>query len=416
MKNQRELIKLVERLVSVLLWFGAVVTVCLLDGVDFNTILISGAALLSAITVSLSFIYTNFINAVIFIGFHNPYNVGDRVRINRGDLLTVKAIRTYTTTFESLFSQPIIYSNAELIKQDIINESRAKHSTFEIVLHVAMSTPYRSLVDLRRSIQTFVDTRPLDFVKDSFTFYAYKVVPGHYYEIAFWMTTVEGWGNWRKVWHLRTEVLEQVLYRVERYSISYHLPTQPVELNQHSPNLSVTAGKYHYANPPVGGGGMRESERGAGMTWQQQRTHGSSYSTQSDDKHAGAAGSPVMHNTPFHQRPPPEHDRTACSLGQITTGLKTSTAGWRGGVQDIVRKWNRRGLWWSGHKRDDAGEKTEKSRFSKDVQHPRGKLSARRKKSENKSGDEEEEGKTQEADHRFIHDSEASRRRRVMGS
>eukprot|EP00922_Rhytidocystis_sp_ex-Travisia-forbesii_P029243 GHVS01042810.1.p1 GENE.GHVS01042810.1~~GHVS01042810.1.p1 ORF type:complete len:1550 (-),score=154.88 GHVS01042810.1:453-4616(-) len=230
MTNQRQIVQVVERMLAILTWFAASVVILLVIGVDLNTVLISGAAVLSAITVSLSFIYTNFINAVVFVAFHNPYNVGDRVRISNGPIYTVKAIRTYTTLMEDLHSKPVIFANAELTKVDIVNETRAKHSTFEITLSIDVSTPPRIIKEFKTSVSDFVAARPLDFVKDSFTFYGYSVTPGFYYEVAIWMTTVEGWGNWRKVWALRTEVFEHIRVQLDRLNISYHYPMQPIDI------------------------------------------------------------------------------------------------------------------------------------------------------------------------------------------
>lgn len=53
------------------------------------------------------YIYQHFITAVIFVAFTNPYNIGDRVRIDEGDVLYVRRIRTYTTEFESMHGKPV---------------------------------------------------------------------------------------------------------------------------------------------------------------------------------------------------------------------------------------------------------------------------------------------------------------------
>ena len=41
------------------------------------------------------------------MAFTNPYNIGDRVRIDGGDVLYVRRIRTYTTEFESMHGKPV---------------------------------------------------------------------------------------------------------------------------------------------------------------------------------------------------------------------------------------------------------------------------------------------------------------------
>lgn len=57
--------------------------------------------------VFLGYIYQNFITAVIFVAFTNPYNVGDRVRIDNGEAMYVRNIHTYTTEFVTIHSKPV---------------------------------------------------------------------------------------------------------------------------------------------------------------------------------------------------------------------------------------------------------------------------------------------------------------------
>lgn len=58
-------------------------------------------------TLRAGYIYQHFITAVIFVAFTNPYNIGDRVRVDGGDILYVRRIRTYTTEFESMHGKPV---------------------------------------------------------------------------------------------------------------------------------------------------------------------------------------------------------------------------------------------------------------------------------------------------------------------
>lgn len=53
------------------------------------------------------YIYQNFITAVIFVAFTNPYNVGDRVRIDNGEAMYVRNIHTYTTEFVTVHAKPV---------------------------------------------------------------------------------------------------------------------------------------------------------------------------------------------------------------------------------------------------------------------------------------------------------------------
>ncbi|KAL8433112.1 hypothetical protein ACSSS7_004135 [Eimeria intestinalis] len=106
--NQVSICNTVEKMISLILWVITIVGLLLLIGLNFNTVLISGAATLSALTVALSNLYKEFIGAVIFIAISNPYNVGDRIRIDYGEPLYVKRIRTYTTQFEDVYGKQVL--------------------------------------------------------------------------------------------------------------------------------------------------------------------------------------------------------------------------------------------------------------------------------------------------------------------
>ncbi|CDJ60495.1 hypothetical protein, conserved [Eimeria maxima] len=183
LKSQASIASTVLRMMSLLLWFVTLIVLLLVMGVEMNTVVMSGAAFLSAVTVALSYIYQHFITAVIFVAFTNPYNIGDRVRIDEGDVLYVRRIRTYTTEFESMHGKPLIYSNASLFSRVITNESRAKVSTFELEVSLTL-----------------------------------------------WLTCVEGWGNWGKVLKVRSEVYLHLVKALNELGISFHLPQQPVSI------------------------------------------------------------------------------------------------------------------------------------------------------------------------------------------
>lgn len=53
-QSQTSIASTVLRMISVLLWFVALIVLLLVMGVDMNTVVVSGAAFLSAMTVSLS--------------------------------------------------------------------------------------------------------------------------------------------------------------------------------------------------------------------------------------------------------------------------------------------------------------------------------------------------------------------------
>ncbi|SBS90441.1 conserved Plasmodium protein, unknown function [Plasmodium ovale curtisi] len=228
LKGQESILKLVRRLMSVLMSFLASVVLLFIFGVSADTIIVTGAAFITAITVILSYMYTSFITSVIFIAFSNPYNIGDRIRLDGGEAMYIKKIKTYTTEFETTTGKIVIYENSKLSNAKIYNESRSKNAYIDISFKVDINTPLLALKELRKSLQFLVDSRPSDFCKTKNLYFGYSLQPGYFYEVSFWIKCVEGWGNWRKVFELRTDIYDFIILQLRLLSISYRLPTQKV--------------------------------------------------------------------------------------------------------------------------------------------------------------------------------------------
>ncbi|PHJ24646.1 small conductance mechanosensitive ion channel family protein [Cystoisospora suis] len=242
LRSQGSVASTVLRMVSLLLWFICAVVLLLVVGVDMNTVIVSGAAFLSALTVALSYLYQHFITAVIFVALTNPYNIGDRIRVDGGEILTVRKIRTYTTEFDTVHGRPVIYSNSVLFSRVLTNESRAKNSVLELKLRVAIGTPHCLIKALETKMRKFVEQRPMDFVKDSFSVVVYHVQPGESIDYSLWMTCVEGWGNYLKVLNLRSEVYFYLAKQITKLGIAFHLAPQPVTLtSEPAPVLHMKA-------------------------------------------------------------------------------------------------------------------------------------------------------------------------------
>ncbi|CDJ34001.1 uncharacterized protein EMH_0018340 [Eimeria mitis] len=246
--SQASICKTVRRMISVVLWVATLVAMLLVFGVNLNTVLVSGAASISALVVALSYIYQNFITAVIFVAFTNPYNVGDRVRIDNGEAMYVRNIHTYTTEFVTIHSKPIVYSNSVLFGRQLTNESRATNATFSMPMRLDIRTQLQSLRFLEAGMRRAIAARPMDFVKDSFSIYITDVQPGRYMDITVWLSAVEGWGNAPKVLRLRTDMYLVLQRLCLRFGISYQEPLLPVQLNG-SPPATVPAAPPAISNP-----------------------------------------------------------------------------------------------------------------------------------------------------------------------
>ncbi|KAL8424533.1 hypothetical protein Efla_005639 [Eimeria flavescens] len=230
LQNQASICKTVRQMISVLLWAAAAVALLLVLGVDLNTVLVTGAAALSALLVALSYLYEQFVTAVIFVALTNPYNVGDRVVVRKDRVLFVSCIRTYTTEFSDVYGSLVVISNSMLWGQQLVNESRSRNASFEFPIRVEFRTRLQQLRLLETRIKQVLAVRPLDFVKDSFCIFLADVQPGRWICISIWMTTVESWTNWPKILRLRTEMSMMIHKFIMELGIYYEEPRQPVRL------------------------------------------------------------------------------------------------------------------------------------------------------------------------------------------
>eukprot|EP00375_Theileria_parva_P001195 XP_763866.1 hypothetical protein [Theileria parva strain Muguga] len=227
LKNQRSILELVGNLISIILWFMSLVALLLSFKINKNIVVPSTIGLFSATIVALSYMYTSFITAIMFVVISNPYNVGDRVRIS-GQSMYVRRITTYNTEFRSSYGQHIIYQNMLLSKMAIVNESRAKHATVEIGFKMSSSTTPASMKMLRDNVKTFVNGRPRDFVTNSIFFHCDKVQVSHYINLVIWATCVKTWSYTRDVFNLRTELMLFVANQCKLLGIGYENPVNPI--------------------------------------------------------------------------------------------------------------------------------------------------------------------------------------------
>eukprot|EP00923_Selenidium_pygospionis_P020342 GHVN01035194.1.p1 GENE.GHVN01035194.1~~GHVN01035194.1.p1 ORF type:complete len:309 (-),score=30.86 GHVN01035194.1:641-1567(-) len=232
-REAREGIALVfKTLVSAMLWLVAVFIMLIIIGVDFETIVLSGAAVIASLTVALGVFYTNFFKAALFILLHDPYNHGDRVRVNGGEVLIVEHIRAYTTLFVSVYGKPSIYPNAWLADCTIENESRSVCASFDVQFSLAADTPRSSLIKLMKACERYVNCRPKELVKRSLYHRVKEAQPCAAKTVHMWITHVESWHNWQAVLTSKSLLLEFVVDIAIALGIKFHLPVQPVQVKQ----------------------------------------------------------------------------------------------------------------------------------------------------------------------------------------
>ncbi|GBE61573.1 mechanosensitive ion channel family protein [Babesia ovata] len=231
LKNQRSILGLVSRLLSTALWFLIFVVFLMTFRVNKNIVLPSVIGFFSAMIVALSYMYTSFITAIIFVVLSNPYNVGDRIRIDNGEAMYVKAITTYNTEFRCVHEKVITYQNSVLSTMNIINETRARHASTEIVLKVGASTTPAALKQLVENVKSFVNGHPREFVRDGCFVYGSEVQVGHYYMVKVLVTYLDNWACPKYIFKLHNKVIMQLVQQCNVLGITYKRPMAPVQFS-----------------------------------------------------------------------------------------------------------------------------------------------------------------------------------------
>ncbi|KAH8739775.1 multi-pass transmembrane protein [Cryptosporidium ryanae] len=251
LESQEGLAKVFRRMVSILLWFFASIFILIIFGVDVNTLVISGAAVVSSISVALNRLYSNFVSSVIFVIFENPYNQGDRVRINSGPILVVKKIQTFCTVFSTLEAVPIIYPNYWLIDQSISNETRAIQSSHIMKFYVSDLTSPFVFDAITKSIQQYANDRPEDFVPNSVYVYINSIQPGHYIETKVSFSNCSPSYEWEKLLEIRTPFYLFILHTLRQHNVEYFLPENRVLYSTWSERIKRRSNNSNKSTPII---------------------------------------------------------------------------------------------------------------------------------------------------------------------
>ncbi|KAK1442761.1 mechanosensitive ion channel MscS-like protein [Babesia gibsoni] len=228
LRNQRSILNLVRRLLSTVLWFIIFVLYLMTFRVNKNIVLPSTIGFLSAMIVALSYMYTSFITAIIFVVLSNPYNVGDRIRINDGEAMYVKSITTYNTTFRCIHEKIIIYQNSILSTVKITNETRAKHAAHDIAFKVGANTTPAALKQLTQNLKNYVNGKPRVFVKDGCYIYKSEIQVGHYYMIKILLTYIDNWYCPTQIYLLKNEFVIHLAKQCKMLGITYKEANEPI--------------------------------------------------------------------------------------------------------------------------------------------------------------------------------------------
>ncbi|EZG61536.1 mechanosensitive ion channel family protein [Gregarina niphandrodes] len=227
---QKRALPVIELLISHLSFILSAIAILGYLDVNMSTLIVSGAAVFSGTTVALSFVYTDFIQSTILTVFTNPYDNGDRVRIN--DVLhIVKKINVYTTQFETLEGKILYLPHVNLRSMQIVNESRSVNASICVPLRMSTKTTGVQLEALKVLLQNYLDCNSTNWYRDSLFMLISDFKVQQYLEVTIWATLGSGWGSWRFVHDNKTLWYQYISRTADLLQLEFALPEQPIKFH-----------------------------------------------------------------------------------------------------------------------------------------------------------------------------------------
>ncbi|KAH0475069.1 MAG: hypothetical protein KVP17_004702 [Porospora cf. gigantea B] len=198
-------------------------------GVAVEWLVVSGAAVISSMAVSLSVLYSSYLQAVALICFINPYGIGDRLYID-GKLNVVREMTTFYTVCNDIQDKIVIWPHHILLNKVIMNGTRSHWSTFEITFDIGYNTHVAKMEALNRMVVAFIKARPSEWVFSEFFYMLDDVQPDHFQRVLIYATYNESWHYWMKVFTAKSDLLKHIIKCTRMLEITYSLPDQPLSM------------------------------------------------------------------------------------------------------------------------------------------------------------------------------------------
>lgn len=243
---QKEIIGVFHRVTTYFLTFIMFLIFLLIAGVSTNTIIVSGAAALSASGVVLSFVYTDFIISIILIVFLNPYSIGDGIVLN-GVFMTVRRITTYFTECVQGDGKIFYVSHKKLTETGIINQSRGTNAVFGLTVRVGDHMTAAQYAAFKKVIEAYLKSRP-DMYKPGLFIHWLNLEPWHFIDLNMWITGMESWSA-PGTWIAKSDLFAFVLRQTHILGLTYKgviQRWQPYEDPEEKPKLSGSGEAPHH--------------------------------------------------------------------------------------------------------------------------------------------------------------------------
>ncbi|XP_010940811.1 mechanosensitive ion channel protein 10 isoform X1 [Elaeis guineensis] len=168
--------------------------------------------------------------SIIFVFVMHPFDVGDRCVID-GVQMIVEEMNILTTVFLRYDNEKIYYPNAVLLTKPISNFYRSPDMGDMIEFSIDVSTPVETVAALRKSIQTYLESKP-KYWHPKHSVLVKEIENVNKMKMALNVLHTMNHQNFPEKNNRRSELVFELKKIFESLGIKYHLLPQEVHLTQ----------------------------------------------------------------------------------------------------------------------------------------------------------------------------------------
>lgn len=219
----------IRMLTDTVLWIVLFLITLAIYGVNFSTALVPLSTTIIGLGFALGPAIQRLIESLIFVLVTQPYDVGDRVAIDKvlaGGGLTVHAINVLSTDFTDSNGKRVTMRNSELASACITNLRRSPTTVLSAKFIVDHSVAAEELKSLKEHVESYLRGNQLQWKPSC------SMMIGHAeankVEVTFWVTSHASWQEGGKVWPAYSQLLLHIIEALRDRGLEYALPPQPI--------------------------------------------------------------------------------------------------------------------------------------------------------------------------------------------
>ncbi len=242
---------------NVLLSIIFVIFFVVLFSFDVQPILISLGTVFVSLGFAISGPASNLVESLVFLLVTRPFELGDRVRFDKGDAMYVRRMDLYTTTFERLDGTIATYRNSLLASREVRNEKRSGFAVISPTIEVSMNITPAQVEALNAAVVAYVRDRPQSWRSGMIEFYIYSIQPErNSMTFSFWLKHRQPYQDCCAVFGDTGRFMLFLCGTLRELGLEYALPSQPVQISK---AMDIGAGFSDASNDmrkrPAGGSG-----------------------------------------------------------------------------------------------------------------------------------------------------------------